>query len=73
MFRTAMMTHLDTSVGAIVKSLEETNMLKDSIIVFSTDNGGACSIVQSFWGSMGGSYWVNLNPSKNIFILIVIS
>lgn len=40
-----MMTHLDASVGAIVKSLEEKNMLKDSIIVFSTDNGGVCASI----------------------------
>lgn len=35
-----MMTHLDSSVGAIVKSLGEKDMLKNSIIIFSTDNGG---------------------------------
>lgn len=36
----AMMTHLDYSVGAIVNALGQKNMLMDSIIVFSTDNGG---------------------------------
>lgn len=36
----AILSHLDSSVGAIVESLDERNMLKDSIIVFSTDNGG---------------------------------
>lgn len=36
----AMMTHLDHSVGAIVHALAGANMLKNSIIVFSTDNGG---------------------------------
>lgn len=35
-----MVTHLDDSVGAVVRALETRNMLKDSIIVFSTDNGG---------------------------------
>lgn len=35
-----MMTHLDYSVGAVVHALGQSNMLKDSIIVFSTDNGG---------------------------------
>lgn len=36
----AMMTHLDYSVGAIVQALARQNMLNDSIIIFSTDNGG---------------------------------
>lgn len=36
----AILTHLDHSVGLVVQALEKTNMLKDSIIVFSTDNGG---------------------------------
>lgn len=35
-----MMTHMDYSVGAIVHALAQTNMLENSIIVFSTDNGG---------------------------------
>lgn len=36
----AILTHLDHSVGMVVQALEKTNMLKDSIIIFSTDNGG---------------------------------
>lgn len=36
----AMMTHLDYSIGAVVHALSQNNMLKDSIIIFSTDNGG---------------------------------
>ncbi|XP_055316309.1 arylsulfatase I isoform X3 [Sitodiplosis mosellana] len=36
----AMMTHLDYSVGAVVHALSQNNMLNDSIIIFSTDNGG---------------------------------
>lgn len=35
-----MLTHLDYSVGSVVQALERANILKDSIIVFSTDNGG---------------------------------
>lgn len=35
-----MLTHLDNSVGLVVQALERANMLKDSIIIFSTDNGG---------------------------------
>ncbi|XP_018018049.1 arylsulfatase B isoform X2 [Hyalella azteca] len=36
----AMLTKLDDSVGAVVTALRERNMLDDSIIVFTTDNGG---------------------------------
>lgn len=36
----AMLTELDQSVGSIVAALQAHNMLKDSIIIFSTDNGG---------------------------------
>jgi arylsulfatase A-like enzyme len=36
----AMMHHLDQSTGAIVQTLAEEKMLENSIIIFSTDNGG---------------------------------
>lgn len=36
----AMLTKLDESVGEIVNQLHRSNMLQDSLIVFSTDNGG---------------------------------
>lgn len=35
-----MMHTLDYSVGAVVHALSQNDMLKDSIIIFSTDNGG---------------------------------
>ncbi|XP_031340548.1 arylsulfatase B-like [Photinus pyralis] len=38
-----MLTKLDESVGRVVRALQAKNMLKDSIIVFSTDNGGPAS------------------------------
>lgn len=36
----AMVFKLDESVGRIVQQLEQHHLLNDSIIVFSTDNGG---------------------------------
>lgn len=35
-----MVSKLDDSVGAIVHELHKQNMLSNSIIIFSTDNGG---------------------------------
>ena len=35
-----MLSKLDESIGRVVKALEENNMLENSIIVFTTDNGG---------------------------------
>lgn len=35
-----MLTHLDQSIGLVVSALALKDMLKDSIIVFTTDNGG---------------------------------
>ena len=38
-----MLYKLDESVGKVVQGLKENNMLQDSIIVFTTDNGGPAS------------------------------
>ncbi|KAJ7356377.1 hypothetical protein OS493_025487 [Desmophyllum pertusum] len=37
----AMVTSLDESVGAVKKALADKGMLHDSVIIFTTDNGGA--------------------------------
>lgn len=34
------MSKLDESVGKVVEALESSDMLKNSVIVFTTDNGG---------------------------------
>jgi arylsulfatase A-like enzyme len=39
----AMITDLDTQVGRIVAALKQKNMLDNTLIVFSSDNGGATS------------------------------
>lgn len=36
----AMVSELDTSVGNIISALKDANMLSNSIVIFSTDNGG---------------------------------
>lgn len=36
----AMLSKLDQSVGAVVKALENKRMLKNSIVIFTSDNGG---------------------------------
>lgn len=35
-----MVKHLDDSVGAIMKTLEETGLAKNTLVVFASDNGG---------------------------------
>lgn len=40
---TGMLSKLDESVGAVVAALGRKNMLENSIIIFSTDNGGAAA------------------------------
>ncbi len=37
-----MMENLDTNVGKVIDALEELGMTKDTIIVFTSDNGGSC-------------------------------
>lgn len=34
------MSHMDDAVGAVVSELSNRDMLKNSIIIFSSDNGG---------------------------------
>lgn len=44
---------MDESVGTIVTALRKENMLNNSIIVFSTDNGGAGD---KYHGAVGSNY-----------------
>lgn len=34
---------MDESVGKVIEALKDKNMLQDSIIIFSSDNGGAAA------------------------------
>ncbi|XP_072023683.1 arylsulfatase B-like [Amphiura filiformis] len=46
----AMVSYMDHSVGRIVDALKQTNKWKNSVLVFSTDNGG-------FTGDNSGNNW----------------
>lgn len=51
-----MLTSLDDSVGKIIESLHENEMLKDSIVVFMSDNGAPTD--DPLWGHGNfGSNW----------------
>ena len=39
----AMVHEMDKSIGQVVNALKQKNMLEESIIVFSGDNGGAAN------------------------------
>jgi arylsulfatase A-like enzyme len=41
LFVAAMLTEVDRSVGMVVQSLSERGILNNSIIIFTTDNGGS--------------------------------
>ena len=38
----AMLENVDTNVGKVIDALEELGVTKDTIIVFTSDNGGSC-------------------------------
>lgn len=51
-----MLTSLDSSIGKIIESLDENEMLKDSIVVFMSDNGAPTD--DPLWGHENfGSNW----------------
>lgn len=46
-----MMGEVDDSVGILINTLKERNMLDNSIILFSSDNGGATTGLYPNWAS----------------------
>ncbi|RXG53005.1 Arylsulfatase B [Armadillidium vulgare] len=57
----AMLWKLDESIGKVVEALKDNDMLKDSIIIFSTDNGGSAGGLEN----SAGSNWP-LKGNKNL-------
>lgn len=51
LFISGMVQKLDESVGRLIAALEESNMLHNSIIVFSADNGAPTIGGYPNWGS----------------------
>ncbi|XP_075213982.1 arylsulfatase B-like [Lycorma delicatula] len=47
----AMVSKLDDSVGEVLKALQETELLSNSIIVFLSDNGSPLNIGYTNWGN----------------------
>jgi len=58
----AMVYELDKSIGKVVNALKENNMLEESIIVFSGDNGGAVNGMSN----NAASNW----PLKGVFSIL---
>jgi len=59
-----MVHEMDQSVGRLVQALSDRNMLKDTIIVFSSDNGGAPAPMNM----NAGSNW----PLRGVRLLTII-
>lgn len=56
----ASMTHMDDGIGQIIKSLEKNNLIKNSIIIYMSDNGG-CENFRS-----GPDYYGNKFPPAEV-------
>ncbi|XP_066985393.1 arylsulfatase B-like [Macrobrachium rosenbergii] len=54
-----MVTAMDEGIGKVVKALKETGHYENSVIIFTTDNGGAIRHAGSNWPLRGGkgSFW----------------
>lgn len=52
-------TAMDFNVGRIIDKLKENNLLEDTIIIFSSDNGFSCGH-NGFWGKGNATFPLNL-------------
>ena len=50
----ALVEHLDYGIGRVIKALKETNQYENTIIIFSSDNGGLLSVAASNGDLRGG-------------------
>ena len=50
----AFIEHLDNSVGMVMQALEDTGLIENTIVVFTSDNGGALRYAQSNGDLRGG-------------------
>lgn len=41
----AMMENLDTNIGRVITHLEKNNLLENTLIIFTSDNGGHCHLI----------------------------
>jgi arylsulfatase A-like enzyme len=48
-----MMTKLDQAVGQLIRDLDDNGMLENSVVIFSSDNGGTRSVYE---GNAGSNY-----------------
>ena len=56
-------TAMDDNVGRILKKLEEENLMEDTLIIFSSDNGFNCGH-HGIWGKGNGTFPLNMYDSS---------
>ena len=59
----AAVTAMDDNVGRILKKLEEENLMEDTLIIFSSDNGFNCGH-HGIWGKGNGTFPLNMYDSS---------
>jgi arylsulfatase A-like enzyme len=59
----AAITAMDDNVGRILKKLEEENLMEDTLIIFSSDNGFNCGH-HGIWGKGNGTFPLNMYDSS---------
>lgn len=59
----AAVTAMDDNVGRILNKLEEENLMEDTLIIFSSDNGFNCGH-HGVWGKGNGTFPINMYDSS---------